>query len=155
MKAIPEEMQELMRQTMAAHLAAHWQRTATPEQEEKRKAEGKTFEGAADFLRSVAEKYRKTDSGLSDCVAMPDAVAWWLLGEYMENWKEGDRYRTAEDIEAEEKERERRKAENAEWEKARDAMKKAREEAEAAKQKARAVAEKMKAAQLSLFDFEG
>ena len=85
---IPPEMAELMQKTIEAHFAAYWTAHATPEQEAKREAEGKSFKGAAAFVRSVAEAYKKGKS----CVAMPDEVAYWLLMEYMENQPEGATY---------------------------------------------------------------
>lgn len=100
------EMQEMMTRTMEQYFAASWEKHATPEQEAKRKAEGKTFKGAYEFARSVAEKYRNG----GNCVAMPDDLAYWLLMEYMEHEKEGAKYQTPEEIEAEAK----RKAEAAE-----------------------------------------
>ena len=107
---ITPEMQELMTRTMEQYFAAYWEKHATPEQEAKRKAEKKTFKGAYEFARSVAEKYRNKPNGGGNCVAMPDDLAYWLLMEYMEHETEGAKYRTPEEIEAEAK----RKAEAAE-----------------------------------------
>jgi hypothetical protein len=110
------EMAEMMERTIEQYFAAYWQKHATPEQEARRVAEGKTFAGAFAFAKSVAEKYNHK-SGNSGCVAMPDDVAYWILMEYMEHEKEGARYRTAEEIEAEAKreaeaaERKRKEAE--------------------------------------------
>lgn len=164
---MPPEMAELMQKTVEEHFAAYWQREATPEQEEKRKAEGKTFRGAAHFVRTVAEKHRKG----RNCVAMPDALAYWLLMEYMENGTEGGEYKTPEEIEAEARQEEERAArieaeKKAAAEKAAKAKAKAeakaaaeaakaerakvRAEAEAKKAKAREIAAKVEAAQMTL-----
>lgn len=107
---ITPEMEELMTRTMEQYFAAYWEKHATPEQEAKRKAEGKTFKGAYQFVRSIVEKYRNKPNGGSNCVAMPDDLAYWCLMEYMEHETEGAKYRTPEEIEAEAK----RKAEAAE-----------------------------------------
>ena len=101
--AITKEMKEMMQRTTEEYFAAYWKEHATPEQEEKRKAEGKTFKGAAVFVESVAQKHR----GGKSCVAMPDELAYWLLFEYMEHGEEGSTYKTAEEIEAEAKRREK------------------------------------------------
>jgi hypothetical protein len=85
----PPEMQALMRRHMVAHLVAWWRKNATAEQEAKRKADGKSFEGAWEFLRSVAEAHAKQ----SQCAVIPDEVAFWILMEYMENQPEGALYR--------------------------------------------------------------
>lgn len=103
---LTKEMQEMMERTMEQYFAAYWDKHATSEQEKKRKAENKTFEGAYKFAKSVAEKMRKGSS----TVAMPDDLAYWILMEYMENEPEGSLYRTPEEIEAEHK----RKIEEAE-----------------------------------------
>ena len=159
---MPPEMAELMQKTIEEHFAAYWQREATPEQEEKRKAEGKTFRGAAHFVRTVAEKHRKGNN----CVAMPDPLAYWLLMEYMENGTEGSEYKTPEEIEAEAKREEERAARIAAADKAakeakaraeaRAAAKAAKEEraklraeTEAKKAKAREIAAKVEAAQMT------
>lgn len=107
---ITPEMEELMTRTMEQYFAAYWEKHATPEQEAKRKAEEKTFKGAYEFVRSIVEKYRNKPNGGSNCVAMPDDLAYWCLMEYMEHETEGAKYRTPEEIEAEAK----RKAEAAE-----------------------------------------
>ena len=107
---ITPEMQELMTRTMEQYFAAYWEKHATPEQEAKRKAEGKTFKGAYEFVRSIVEKYRDKPNGGHNCVAMPDDLAYFCLMEYMEHEAEGAKYRTPEEIEAEAK----RKAEAAE-----------------------------------------
>lgn len=107
------EMKELMERTMEDYFSAYWTKHATPEQEEKRKAEGKTFKGAYNFAKSVAEKMKRD----GNCVAMPDDLAYLLLVHYMENEKEGATYRTADEIEADAKreageaERKRKEAE--------------------------------------------
>lgn len=82
------EMAELMEKAQEDFFAAYWKKHATPEQEAKREAGGKTFKGAAQFVRSVAEAHRKGKS----CVVIPDECAYWLLMEYMENQPEGARY---------------------------------------------------------------
>ena len=107
---ITPETQEMMTRTMEQYFAAYWEKHATPEQEAKRKAEGKTFKGAYEFVRSIVEKYRDKPNGGHNCVAMPDDLAYWCLMEYMEHETEGAKYRTPEEIEAEAK----RKAEAAE-----------------------------------------
>lgn len=107
---ITPEMQELMTRTMEQYFAAYWEKHATPEQEAKRKAEGKTFKGAYEFVRSIVEKYRNKPNGGHNCVAMPDDLAYFCLMEYMEHEAEGAKYQTPEEIEAEAK----RKAEAAE-----------------------------------------
>ncbi len=150
------EMQEMMERTMEQYYCAYWQKHATPEQEAKRVAEGKTFKGAFNFAKSVAEHYKHNGD---NCVAMPDDVAYWLLMEYMESVPEGEKYRTAEEIEAERKreaekaEEKKRKAE----EKAKkmsegtmiavspEEVAKAEQEAEKAKEEAKAVRESIKA----------
>lgn len=104
------EMQEMMTRTMEQYFAAYWEKHATPEQEAKRKAEGKTFKGAYEFVRSIVEKYRNKPNGGHNCVAMPDDLAYFCLMEYMEHEAEGAKYQTPEEIEAEAK----RKAEAAE-----------------------------------------
>ena len=111
------EMAEMMERTMEQYFAAYWAKNATPEQEERRKAEGKTFKGAYAFAKSVAEKMRGKSGGDRSCVAMPDDLAYWILMEYMEHETEGATYKTAEDVEAEAKakiaaaERKRKEAE--------------------------------------------
>ena len=107
---ITPEMEELMTRTMEQYFAAYWEKHATPEQEAKRKAEGKTFKGAYQFVRSIVEKYRNKPNGGSNCVAMPDDLAYWCLMEYMEHETEGAKYQTPEEIAAAAK----RKAEDAE-----------------------------------------
>ena len=100
---ITPEMQELMTRTMEQYFAAYWEKHATPEQEAKRKAEGKTFKGAYEFVRSIVEKYRNKPNGGHNCVAMPDDLAYFCLMEYMEHEAEGAKYQTPEEIEAEAK----------------------------------------------------
>ena len=177
---VTKEMQEMMERTMEQYFAAYWQKHATPEQEAKRVREGKTFKGAYEFCKSVAEKYRGKANGGEGCVAMPDDLAYWILMEYMEHEEEGAKYRTAEEIEAEAKRKEEeaaRKRKEAE-EKAKKlndsslfkvsaddiqaaelAAQKAKEQEKAVKKaiaaekaKAEAVAKKVEAAQMSLFD---
>lgn len=164
---MPPEMAELMQKSVEEHFAAYWQREATPEQEEKRKAEGKTFRGAAHFVRTVAEKHRQGQS----CVALPDALAYWLLMEYMENGTEGSEYKTPGEIEEDAQKEEERAARieaarKADAEKAAKAKAKAEAKAaaeaakaerakvraavEAKKAKAREIAAKVEAAQLTL-----
>ncbi len=104
------EMECRMTRTMEQYFAAYWEKHATPEQEAKRKAEGKTFKGAYQFVRSIVEKYRNKPNGGSNCVAMPDDLAYWCLMEYMEHETEGAKYQTPEEIAAAAK----RKAEAAE-----------------------------------------
>jgi len=99
---LTKEMQEMMERTMEQYFAAYWEKHATPEQEEKRKAEGKTFAGAYAFAKSIAHKMKRQ----GECVAMPDDLAYWILMEYMEHEKEGAEYHTAEEIEAEAKRKE-------------------------------------------------
>ena len=103
---VTKEMQEMMERTMEQYFAAYWQKHATPEQEAKRVKEGKTFKGAYEFCKSVAEKYRNKPNGDSNCVAMPDDLAYWILMEYMEHEEEGAKYRTPDEIEAEAKRKE-------------------------------------------------
>ena len=177
---VTKEMQEMMERTMEQYFAAYWQKHATPEQEAKRVKEGKTFKGAYEFCKSIAEKYRNKPNGGSNCVAMPDDLAYWILMEYMEHEEEGAKYRTAEEIEAEAKRKEEeaaRKRKEAE-EKAKKlndsslfkvsaddiqaaelAAQKAKEQEKAIKKaiaaekaKAEAVAKKAEAALMSLFD---
>lgn len=107
---VTKEMQEMMERTMEQYFAAYWQKHATPEQEERRVREGKTFKGAYEFCRSIVEKYRGRANGGAGCVAMPDDLAYWVLMEYMEHEEEGAKYRTPDEAEAEE----RRKVEEAE-----------------------------------------
>lgn len=83
------EMAELMERSQEDFFAAYWKAHATPTQEAKRQEEKKTFKGAAQFVRSVAEAHRK---GHAQCVVIPDEVAYWLLMEYMEHQPEGARY---------------------------------------------------------------
>ena len=176
---VTKEMQEMMERTMEQYFAAYWQKHATPEQEAKRVREGKTFKGAYEFCKSVAEKYRGKANGGAGCVAMPDDLAYWILMEYMEHEEEGAKYKTPEEVEAEE----RRKVEEAEKkrkeaeakakklsdgsmfkvtaedveeaerraEEAKAAEKAAKKAASEAKAKAAKVAEKFEAAQMSLF----
>lgn len=106
---ITNEMKELMERSMEDYFAAYWQKHATPEQEAKRVAEGKTFKGAYHFAHTVASHYRGKANG-GQCVAMPDELAYWILMHYMANEAEGAEYRTAEEIEAD-KRRELEKAE--------------------------------------------
>jgi hypothetical protein len=177
---VTKEMQEMMERTMEQYFAAYWEKHATPEQEAKRVREGKTFKGAYEFCKSVAEKYRGKANGGEDCVAMPDDLAYWILMEYMEHEEEGAKYRTPDEIEAEAKRKEEeaaRKRKEAE-EKAKklndsslvkvsaeDILEAERKAAEAKEQekavkkaiaaekaKAEAVAKKVEAAQMSLFD---
>lgn len=177
---VTKEMQEMMERTMEQYFAAYWQKHATPEQEAKRVKEGKTFKGAYEFCKSIAEKYRNKPNGGSNCVAMPDDLAYWILMEYMEHEAEGSKYKTPDEIEAEAKRKEQeavRKRKEAE-EKAKKlndsslfkvsaddiqaaelAAQKAKEHEKAVKkaiaaEKARAeeVAKKVEAAQMSLFD---
>jgi len=140
---ITEEMKEMMKRSMEEYFAAYWKGHATPEQEAKRVAEGKTFGGAAVFVESVAEKHKGTAAKGRSVVAMPDDLAYWLLMEYMENGKEGSKYKTPEEIEAEAKKR----AESAKKEK--EAEAKAAERR--AKESAKKIAEKVKNSQLTLF----
>lgn len=175
-----KEMAEMMERTMEQYFAAYWQKHATPEQEAKRVKEDKTFKGAFEFAKSVAEKYRNRPNGGDNCVAMPDDLAYWLLMEYMEHEEEGARYRTPEEVKAEAKrkvdEAARKRKEAEEKAKklnadslvkvsAEDILEAERKAAEAKKQekaakkaaaaekaKAEAVARKMEAAQMSLFD---
>ena len=177
---VTKEMQEMMERTMEQYFAAYWQKHTTPEQEAKRVKEGKTFKGAYEFCKSVAEKYRNKPNGGSYCVAMPDDLAYWILMEYMEHEEEGAKYRTPQEVEAEAKRKESeaaRKRKEAEDKakklndgslikvSAEDIMKAEREAAEAKehekavkkaaaaeKAKAEAFAKKMDAAQVSLFD---
>ena len=177
---VTKEMQEMMERTMEQYFVAYWQKHATPEQEAKRVKEGKTFKGAYEFCKSVAEKYRGKANGGEGCVAMPDDLAYWILMEYMEHEAEGAKYKTPEEIEAEAKRKEQeaaRKRKEAEDKakklndgslikvSAEDIMKAEREAAEAKeyekavkkaaaaeKAKAEAIAKKIDAAQLSLFD---
>ena len=177
---VTKEMQEMMERTMEQYFAAYWQKHATPEQEAKRVKEGKTFKGAYEFCKSVAEKYRGKANGGEGCVAMPDDLAYWILMEYMEHEAEGSKYRTPDEIEAEAKRKEEEaahKRKEAE-EKAKklyneslvkvsaddilEAERKAAEAKEhekavkkaaaAEKAKAEALAKKLEAAQMSLFD---
>jgi len=176
---VTKEMQEMMERTMEQYFAAYWQKHATPEQEAKRVKEGKTFKGAYEFCKSVAEKYRGKANGGAGCVAMPDDLAYWILMEYMEHEEEGAKYKTPDEIEAEAKrqkedaERKRKEAE-AKAKKLSDgslfkvsaddiqaaelAAQKAKEQEKAVKKaiaaekaKAEAVAKKLEAAQMSLF----
>ena len=177
---VTKEMAEMMGRTMEQYFAAYWEKHATPEQEAKRVKEGKTFKGAYEFCKSVAEKYRNKPNGGSNCVAMPDDLAYWILMEYMEHEEEGAKYRTPQEVEAEAKRKESeaaRKRKEAEDKakklndgslikvSAEDIMKAEREAAEAKehekavkkaaaaeKAKAEAVAKKVETAQLSLFD---
>ena len=96
---ITKEMKEMMERTMEEYFAAYWEKHATPEQKEKRIREGKTFKGAYAFAKSVAMKYRTTKMSNTECVAMPDDVAYWILMEYMESVPEGETYRTDKEIE--------------------------------------------------------
>lgn len=172
------EMVEMMKRTMEEYYAAYWQKHATPEQEERRVKEGKTFKGAYEFAESVAQKMR--GNGGSTCVAMPDDLAYWILMEYMEHEEEGAKYRTPDEIEAEAKRKEeeaarKRKEAEAKAKKLNDsslfkvsaddiqaaelAAQKAKEQEKAVKKaiaaekaKAEAVAKKLEAAQMSLFD---
>ena len=100
--AITKEMKEMMQRSLEEYFTAYWKEHATPEQEAKRVADGKTFKGAAVFVESVAKKHR----GGKPCVAMPDELAYWLLMEYMENGEEGSEYKTPEEIENEARRRE-------------------------------------------------
>lgn len=100
------EMAEMMERTMEQYFAAYWQKHATPEQEAKRVKEGKTFKGAFEFAKSIAQKYNGKANGGSGCVAMPDDLAYWILMEYMEHEQEGAKYKTPEEIEAEAKRKE-------------------------------------------------
>lgn len=111
--SVTPEMQEMLERTMEQYFAAYWERHATPEQEAKRVAAGKTFKGAYHFAHTVAEHYRGRMNG-ENCVAMPDELAYWILMHYMESEPEGAEYKTAEEIEAEKeralaKERERQR----------------------------------------------
>ena len=177
---ITPEMAEMMERTMEQYFAAYWEKHATPEQDAKRVKEGKTFKGAYEFCKSVAEKYRGKSNGGANCVAMPDDLAYWILMEYMEHEEEGAKYKTPEEIEQEAKRKEEeaaRKRKEAE-EKAKklndsslvkvsaeDILEAERKAAEAKEQekavkkaiaaekaKAEAVAKKVEAAQMSLFD---
>lgn len=103
---VTKEMQEMMERTMEQYFAAYWEKHATPEQEAKRVREGKTFKGAYEFCKSVAEKYRGKANGGEGCVAMPDDLAYWILMEYMEHEAEGSKYKTPDEIEAEAKRKE-------------------------------------------------
>ena len=177
---VTKEMQEMMERTMEQYFAAYWQKHATPEQEAKRVKEGKTFKGAYEFCKSVAEKYRGKANGGEGCVAMPDDLAYWILMEYMEHEAEGSKYRTPDEIEAEAKRKEeeaahKRKEAEEKAKKlndsslvkvsAEDILEAERKAAEAKEQekavkkaiaaekaKAEAVAKKVEAAQMSLFD---
>lgn len=106
---ITNEMKEMLERSMEDYFAAYWQKHATPEQEAKRVADGKTFKGAYHFAHTVASHYRGKANG-EQCVAMPDDLAYWILMHYMANEAEGAEYKTAEEIEAEKK-RELEKAE--------------------------------------------
>ncbi len=92
------EMKEMMERTMEQYFAAYWEKHATSEQEQKRVLEGKTFEGAVAFVRSVASTFR--GKGAAGCVAMPDDLAYWLLMEYMASVPEGAKYKGDGKIEA-------------------------------------------------------
>lgn len=171
------EMVEMMKRTMEEYYAAYWQKHATPEQEERRVKEGKTFKGAYEFAESVAQKMRGKDN--SNCVAMPDDLAYWILMEYMEHEKEGAKYRTPEEVAADEKrkveeaEKKRKEAEEKaaklndgamfkvtaedvqeaerRAKEAKAAEKAAKKAASEAKARAAKMAEKVEAAQMSLF----
>ena len=132
---LTKEMQEMMERTMEEYFAAYWQKHATPEQEAKRVADGKTFKGAFAFAKSVADHYQRKHCA-SHCVAMPDDVAYWILMEYMESVPEGEVYRTAEEIENARK----REAEAAER-KRKEAEEKARKKREELESKAKELSE--------------
>ena len=132
---LTKEMKEMMERTMEEYFSAYWTKHATPEQEAKRVAEGKTFKGAFAFAKSVAEHYRNKPNG-ENCVAMPDDLAYWILMEYMESVPEGETYRTAEEIE----EARKREAEAAER-KRREAEEKARKKREELENKAKKLSE--------------
>ena len=133
---LTKEMKEMMERTMEQYFAAYWEKHATPEQEEKRVAEGKTFKGAFAFAKSVAEHYYRNKPNGENCVAMPDDLAYWILMEYMESVPEGETYRTAEEIEAARK----REAEAAER-KRKEAEEKARKKREELESKAKKLSE--------------
>lgn len=90
---ITPEMARLMEQKMQDFFAHYWETHATQEQKDKAKAEGKTFEGAAAFVKSVAKSRAKNGTG---CVVLPDDCAYILLMEYMENQPEGATYNDPE-----------------------------------------------------------
>lgn len=91
------EMQELLKREMAEYLATYWNIHATPEQEARRAAEGKTFDGAYKFIESVVSAYRHGRRA----VAIPDEAAYWLLMEYMDNMEEGSLFKSPDDAEKE------------------------------------------------------
>ena len=60
---VTKEMQEMMERTMEQYFAAYWQKHATPEQEAKRVREGKTFKGAYEFCKRVADVESSPSTG--------------------------------------------------------------------------------------------